>query len=246
MPPARAIALLAAGLVSLGAILFAVSGLSRSAATGAGSPSPARIGTGERFAGSLMPPGVRAPDFRLRDQDGDPIGMAALRGRPVIVTFLYTTCTESCPVQAQQIRLALDRLGRPVPAVAVSVEPDADTPASARRFLRKQRMVGRMNFALGSRAQLEPVWKGFAIQPQLPGAEHQARTVVVDARGLQRVGFPVEQLTPERLARDVRTLLAEDRTGLRRVLEPVRPSDDRGRPGRSIADPGPMPSLRSR
>jgi protein SCO1/2 len=98
-------------------------------------------------------------------------------------------------------------------AVAVSVEPEVDTPASARHFLRKQGMLGRMDFALGSRAELEPVWKGFAIQPQLPDAEHQARTVVVDARGFQRVGFPVEQLTPERLAKDVRTLLAESRAG---------------------------------
>ena len=156
-----------------------------------------------------MPSGVRAPDFSLGDQDRRPLRMAALRGRPVIVTFLYTTCKETCPIQAQQIKLALDRLGRPVPAIAISVEPEVDTPASAQRFLFKQGMVGRMDFALGSRAQLEPVWKGFAIQPQLPDAEHQARTVIVDARGFQRVGFPVEQLTPERLAKDVRTLLAE-------------------------------------
>ena len=39
------------------------------------------------------------------------------------------------------------------------------------------------------------------------------RTVIVDARGFQRVGFPVDQLTPERLAKDVRTLLAESRAG---------------------------------
>jgi protein SCO1/2 len=212
VPPARAIALLVAGLLSLGAILYAAAGLSRNAAREAvyGVPAGAR---GEGFEGSLMPPGVRAPDFRLRDQDGRPISMAALRGRPVIVTFLYTTCTESCPVQAQQIKLALDRVGRPVPAVAVSVEPDADTPASARRFLRKQGMVGRMSFALGTRSELEPVWKGFAIQPQVPDAEHQARTVIVDARGFQRIGFPVQQLTPERLAKDVRTLLTESRAG---------------------------------
>ena len=55
------------------------------------------------------------------------------------------------------------------------------------------------------------MWKGFAIQPQLEGVDHQARTVLIDANGYQRVGFPLDQLTPERLATDVRTLLAEGR-----------------------------------
>src|SRR3712207_1973026 len=84
--------------------------------------------------------------------------------------------------------------------------------ANAQRFLHKQGMVGRMDFVVGSRRELEPVWKGFFVQPQLPDSEHQARTVIVDARGRQRVGFPVDHLTPEALAKDVRTLLEESRS----------------------------------
>ncbi len=160
-----------------------------------------------------MPDGVRAPDFTLRDQDGDRVKMRDLRGRPAIVTFLYTTCEESCPAQAQQIKIGLDRLGEDIPALAIAVKPETDTPANANRFLVEQGMVGRMDIALGSRPELEPVWKGFAIQPQLDGVEHQARTVLIDANGFQRVGFPLGQLTPERLASDVRTLLAEARPG---------------------------------
>ena len=37
--------------------------------------------------------------------------MRELRGRPAIVTFLYTTCEDTCPTQAQQIKGALDELG---------------------------------------------------------------------------------------------------------------------------------------
>ena len=61
--------------------------------------SPSRAGQ-LRFEGATMPRGLRAPDFRLRDQDGQPIRMSDRRGKPVIVTFLYTTCRESCPLQA--------------------------------------------------------------------------------------------------------------------------------------------------
>ncbi len=207
------IALFVVGLLSVAGMAIGLVG-QRAKTSDAGSTAASgvtRTPRAERFEGSIMPPGVRAPDFALRDQEGDRVRMRALRGRPVIVTFLYTTCEESCPAQAQQIKLGLDRLGEDLPTLAVAVKPETDTPANARRFLREQGMIGRMDIVLGSRRQLEPVWKGFAIQPQLAGVEHQARTVLIDARGYQRIGFPLDQLTPERLASDARTLLAEAR-----------------------------------
>ena len=171
----------------------------------ADSPAPAsRL----RFEGATLPRGLRAPDFRLRDQDGDPIGMRDLRGKPVIVTFLYTTCEDTCPVQAQQIKGAFDELGEDFPAIAIAVDPPRDTPERARAFLSRQRMTGRLDFALGSRAELAPVWKAFAVQPQREDLEHTGRLVLVDPEGVQRVGFPVDQVTPERLAHDVRLLAA--------------------------------------
>jgi protein SCO1/2 len=168
--------------------------------TDAGEPAPLR------FEGGIMPPGVRAPDFALADERGRPVSMRQFRGRPVAVTFLYTTCEDTCPAQAQQIKGALDQLERPVPALAIAVDPPRDTPARAREFLAKYDLAGRMRWALGSREQLEPVWRGFAIQEQLPAREHQARIVLVDREGYQRVGFPADQATPERLAHDLREL----------------------------------------
>jgi protein SCO1/2 len=149
---------------------------------------------------------VRAPRFELTDERGDRIAMADFRGGPAIVTFLYTHCEDTCPPAAQQVKGALNELGRDVPALAIAVDPPNDTAASARAFLSKQRMLGRMRFVLGTRAELEPVWRGFAIAPQRADAEHQARIVLVDGDGLQRIGFPIEQATPERIAHDVRLL----------------------------------------
>jgi protein SCO1/2 len=166
-------------------------------------------GPGSKFLGGTLPPGVRAPDFRLTDQDGKPVSMAEYRGRPVVVTYLYTHCKESCPLEAQMIRGALDDLGHDVPALAVSVDPFRDTPASARAFLRKAQMTGRMRFVLGKRRQLLPVWHGFAIQPQLRDQEHQALITLVDRKGVQRVAVGVDQTSPENLAHDIKVLAAE-------------------------------------
>jgi protein SCO1 len=161
---------------------------------------------GSRFEGAVMPPDVRAPRFELRNQDGEPISMRDFRGKPVIVTFLYTTCEDTCPIQAQIVRGALDQLGHDVPAIAIAVDPPRDTPARARAFLSEQRAIGRLDFVLGTRAELRPLWRAFAIRPQSVKQEHQARITLVDPRGYQRVGFPGSQATPERLAHDVRLL----------------------------------------
>jgi protein SCO1 len=189
-------ALVLLGLLSLAAVVLA--------AAGRDEESP--VSGGSRFAGAVMPEGLRAPDFELRDQDGEPVSMRALRGRPVVVTFLYTTCEDSCPAQAHVVRGALDELGHDLPALAIAVDPPRDTPERARAFLSEQRVLGRLDFVLGSRAQLRPVWKAFAIRPQSVTQEHQARFTLVDSRGYQRVGYPGSEATPERLAHDLRLL----------------------------------------
>jgi protein SCO1/2 len=142
------------------------------------------------FQGAIMPSGVRAPDFTLENQQGEQVSMRALRGKPVIVTFLYTHCRDTCPAQAQIVKGALADLGGgAVPALAIAVDPPNDTPESAKAFLAKQRVAG-LDFVLGSRAQLETLWKGFAIRPQAITSEHQARLTLVDKRGFQRIGYP--------------------------------------------------------
>jgi protein SCO1/2 len=164
---------------------------------------------GTAFEGAVMPKNLRAPDFTLENQDGERISMRDFRGQPVIVTFLYTTCEDTCPVQAQTVRGALDDLGEDVPAIAIAVDPPRDTPERARAFLSEQRALGRLDFVLGSRAELRRLWDGYYVRPQSVTQEHQARFTLVDERGLQRVGYPGFEATPERIAHDIRLLQAE-------------------------------------
>jgi protein SCO1/2 len=158
------------------------------------------------WQGAQRPPGARLPDFTLANQDGERVSAASLRGKPLVVAFVYSTCRDICPAQVQSIRGALDDLGRDVPVIGVSVDPANDTPSRARSFLLKQSMTGRMDFLLGSRAQLAPLWKAFGIAPQTKGRDHSSYTVLVDAQGRQRIGFPASELTPRRLAADLAKL----------------------------------------
>lgn len=87
--------------------------------------------------GSLPFPGDRIrtrlplPDFSLVDQDGHPVSPEALRGRPVLLTTVYSGCTTACPMMLSQVRRVLDGLSpaerATLSVVAISLNPEADT-----------------------------------------------------------------------------------------------------------------------
>jgi protein SCO1/2 len=162
------------------------------------------------FEGAALPPGVLAPRFSLRDQSGARVSLAAYRGRVVIVAVLYAACGSPCAVIAQQIRGALDELGRPVPVLVISADPAGDTPADVERFLRHVSLGGRVRWLRGSPAQLRPVWHALRVLPASAGRAAFARTAsvfLVDRDGRERVIYQLEQLTPEALSHDLRKLL---------------------------------------
>jgi thioredoxin-dependent peroxiredoxin len=52
----------------------------------------------------MIEPGDRAPDFELPDQDGNPVKLSDLRGRPVVAYFYPKASTPGCTVQACGVR----------------------------------------------------------------------------------------------------------------------------------------------
>jgi protein SCO1/2 len=170
-----------------------------------------------QFAGPTMPPRLPAADFTLADQDGRRVKLSDTRGRVVVLTFLHSGCHSTCPVSVQTIRGALDDLrdqGLPaddVDVFALSVDPDEDTRANVKRFVRTQHADEFLRYLTGTRAQMKPIWKKYAVRPQGPGKEsHSAYVMLVDREGIVRIGFPSHLMTPEDLANDLSILLAED------------------------------------
>jgi protein SCO1/2 len=201
----RYLALLVAASAAAVVVIVVAAGRARD---DAGRPAT-QSAPASRFAGSEVPAGLRAPAFSLHDENGRRVTRASLAGRPVVVLFLSTRCRVACLLAANQVKGALDDLRRPAGAVAVSVNPAADTAPAARRLVGQLGMRGRLHFLLGSRRQLGRVWRGFGIDPRRQLDERRARLVLLDPHGRQRVGFPLSQATPERIAHDLRILGAE-------------------------------------
>jgi protein SCO1/2 len=127
----------------------------------------------------------------------------------VVLAFLSSACGPTCTLIAQQVRGALDELGRPVPVLLISVDPAADTRAGVRRFLSDVSLNGRARFLDGAPAVLRPVWRAYRVMPLSAGRaafERSAQVALIDRSGQERVIYGLEQLTPEGLAHDIRKL----------------------------------------
>jgi protein SCO1 len=176
--------------------------------------TPARSGA---FRGGELPPGVydrRAPRLHLRDARGGTLDTAQLRGRPYAVTFLYVHCPDVCPLIGDEIGEALRRLGRhaaQVAAVAVSVDPEGDTPEAVRAWLRRHRLPRNFHYLIGSERRLKPVWNAYYAAPQIPGrpeSTHSASIWLIDRAGRWRTKFSAGvPVPPGDLAHDFRLLL---------------------------------------
>ena len=170
--------------------------------------------TTESFAeGAKLPTGIRPRNFTLTDQRGAPVSLDQYRGQVVLLSFLAPACGPPCVLIAQQIRGALNELARPIPALAISTDPAADTPPRVAHMLSEASLSARMRYLTGTLAQLTPIWRSYGLRTlrsdRVDLSDSSAFVLLVNKRGFERVEFPLEELTPEGLAREIRRLQSE-------------------------------------
>jgi cytochrome oxidase Cu insertion factor (SCO1/SenC/PrrC family) len=183
-------------VVSVGALGLIILGAAPMAAAQA-SPNADPI-LAESIAGSSTPLNLPAGDFRLTDQHGRTVSLASLRGKVVLLTFLDPVCTSDCPLIAQEFRQAGQVLGatsRQVELVAIVANPVYHQVAYTRAFDRQEHLTQVPNwlYLTGSVAQLQQVWKAYAIGAFiLPAGSmigHPDLAYVIDQRGRIRREF---------------------------------------------------------
>jgi protein SCO1/2 len=162
------------------------------------------------FDGAAFPSGVWARNFTLTNQRGQRVSLSAYRGKAVVLAFLFSEC-RTCVLVADQVRGALDEVEgtRGVATIFVSTDPRADTHASISRFLDETSLSGHVEYLTGTPSELGPIWKAYAIPPVSAGkyaSEEGSTVLLIDRNGAERVGFGLEQITPESLAHDIRLL----------------------------------------
>ena len=159
-------------------------------------------------------PGVVAPDFTLVDgPTGETVTLSTLRGRVVVLTFLYTTCPDTCPLTAEIMRTARDKAGdagRNAALIAVSVDPRGDTPSTTRQFVNDHQLTGSLRYLIGPQAALARVWQDYGIAQAVstPGVLHSDVIYLIDKRARGRILLH-SNVSPDDLASDLNILGSE-------------------------------------
>ena len=141
---------------------------------------------------SLASESQPAPAFTLTDQDGGQVSLSDLRGRLLLVDFVYTTCNGPCPILTArhvelQRALAADVRER-VHFVSISLDPVHDTPEILSRYARARGAdLADWSFLTGPEPEVADVVRRFGVgslRAADGSIEHTVATFLVDGRGI--------------------------------------------------------------
>lgn len=128
----------------------------------------------------------------LRDQHGAPLALADLRGRPLVVSLVFTSCATVCPITTDHLRDQILRARKALGDDAFGVltfgfDASGDTPAQLAGFAGTHRLNGLAGWHVASAdaattaAFLEDL--GFSFRAAAGGFDHVTQTTILDAEG---------------------------------------------------------------
>ncbi len=135
--------------------------------------------------------GKSVGDVTLTAADGRRLRLSEFRGKPLVISLIYTSCYHICPTTTQHlakvVRTARAALGPDsFNVLTIGFDTPNDTPAAMRRFAQDQGMdVPRWDFASADAAAMAGLTRdlGFISYPAPHGFDHLIQATVVDAQG---------------------------------------------------------------
>ena len=113
---------------------------------------------------SPMPPGY-FPNLPLVNQDGETLHFYddVIKGKVVTINFMFTSCPDSCPMETAKLRKLQEMLGehagRDVYMYSITVDPDRDTPAALKAYMKKFNIGPGWQFLTGRKEDIDEIRK---------------------------------------------------------------------------------------
>src|SRR5437016_4589893 len=217
---------LRAHLVLSAAILLGALGGLAGCSTGKASSQPAGSQSAGPDSAALANPNLDlgtslgakpAPDFRLRNQFGQPMSLSQFRGKVIMLAFEDSECTTVCPLTTQSMLEAKQLLGpagNQVQLLGVDANPDAISTADVLSYSRTHGLVNQWHFLTGSLPELKATWAkyGIAVQIENDQIDHTPALFVIDQQGRERKLY-LTQMAYSSVGQSAR-VLAEEISGL--------------------------------
>ncbi|MBF0096902.1 MAG: SCO family protein [Magnetococcales bacterium] len=135
--------------------------------------------------------GKRLPDLSFFNQRGEPVSLGQLRGKPLLINLIYTTCNHTCTVSTRSLAVTVAKakavFGEDAfEVLTVGFDTRADTPKAMDYYARQQRISDpRWLFLSGSEETVKQLMEltGFVAFPSPRGFDHLAQVTVVDREG---------------------------------------------------------------
>ncbi len=174
-----------------------------------------RLGSSAENAHDSAAAASSLTDTRLVDQNGKTVSLAALKGKPLVVDFIYTSCPGPCLMETAKLthvaaRLGAD-LGWKVTIVSITVDPDHDGPARLREYAQQQGADKKgWYFLTGSPADVDRALAGFKMfREKGPDGSvgHLVDMILIGPDGREVREYDGQIVKPKEIVDDVRKAL---------------------------------------
>jgi protein SCO1/2 len=160
-----------------------------------------------------------APEFTLTSQDGGPVSLRDLGGKVVAVAFIYTFCTDVCPMLTDNMARVQEKLGPAfgpkIAFVSITVDPERDTPEVLRQYAENFGAdLKGWSFLTGDPAIVHEIGRKYGVIAKRAAngdVDHTLLTSLIDPKGMLRVQYLGAGFDLEEFRSDLLSLLDESR-----------------------------------
>jgi protein SCO1/2 len=140
-----------------------------------------------------------------------------VKGRVVVVSFMYTSCTDQCPLTTANLmavqEMLGDRVGRDIFLYSVTLDPARDTPEVLKRYAERHGVGPGWTFLTGKRPAIETLRRALGIYDKDPTVDadrsQHAGLLVYGNDALRRWAMAPALAEPHVLARAIRRVSGE-------------------------------------
>jgi protein SCO1/2 len=161
----------------------------------------------------------QAPDFTLVSQDNVRVSLRDFRGKVVAVSFIYTYCTDVCPMLTAHMASVQEKLGSAfgpqIAFVSITVDPERDTPDVLKEYAQNFGAdLKGWSFLTGDPAMVNEVGRKYGVIAKKAAngdVDHTLLTSLVDPNGILRVQYLGVRFDLEEFRDDLVSLLDESK-----------------------------------